>query len=183
MVPEVEQRLAALMLRAQAGDGVAWREVLVVLNVRLKPYFRARMGGEQSSEVEDLVQETLMALHNRRMTYDTTQPFTAWAYAIARYKLIDFWRRRRVRRHVPLDDVADTLWIDADHQGEVNADLDRLLGDLPDRQEQLVRSVRIQGLSLAEAGDRLGISEGAAKVSFHRALKALMAKVRSHGDG
>ncbi len=183
MVPEVEQRLAVLMLRVQAGDGPAWREVLIVLSARLKPYFRGRIGADCVGDVEDLVQDTLMALHARRMTYDTTQPFTAWAYAIARYKLIDFWRRRRVRRHVPLDDVADTLWIDADNVGEVQADLDRLLGALPDRQERLVRSVRIEGLSLSEAGQRLGMSEGAAKVSLHRALKALMAKVGSRGDG
>lgn len=103
-------------------------------------------------------------------------------YAIARYKLIDFWRRRGVRRHVPLDDVAETLWVDVALIGEVNTDLDRLLGALPQRQEQLVRGVRIEGLSLAEAGERLGMSEGAAKVSLHRALKALMAKVGSRGD-
>ncbi|MBU1375758.1 MAG: sigma-70 family RNA polymerase sigma factor [Alphaproteobacteria bacterium] len=179
---EVEQRLKALMLRAQAGDGQAWREVLTLLNARLTPYFRRRLGPEHAAEVEDLVQETLLAVHSRRMTYDATQPFTAWAHAVARYKLIDHWRRRRVRRHVPLDDVADTLWIDADHEGEVAADLDRLLGGLPSKQEQLVRGVKIEGLSLAEAGERFGMTEGAAKVSLHRALKALMAKVGSRGD-
>ena len=179
---DVEPRLKSLMLRAQAGDGQAWREVLTVLNARLIAYFTRRLGADHIWEAEDLVQETLLAVHRRRMTYDVTQPFTAWAYAIARYKLIDFWRRRGVRRHVPLDDVAETLWIDVALIGEVNADLDRLLGGLPQRQEQLVRGVRIEGLSLAEAGERLGMSEGAAKVSLHRALKALMAKVGSRGD-
>lgn len=179
---EVEQRLKALMLRAQAGDGQAWREVLTVLNARLVPYFRRRLGAEHAAETEDLVQETLLAVHSRRMTYDASQPFTAWAHAVARYKLIDHWRRRSIRRHVPLDDVAETLWIDADHEGEVTADLDRLLGGLPARQEQLVRGVKIEGLSLAEAGERFGMTEGAAKVSLHRALKALMVKVGSRGD-
>lgn len=182
MVLEVEARLKALMLRAQAGDGPAWREVLTVLNTRLTPYFRRRLGVEHAADAEDLVQETLLAVHSRRMTYDARQPFTAWAHAIARYKLIDHWRRRRIRRHVPLDDVAETLWVDADHEGEVNADLGRLLGALPTRQEQLVRDVKIEGLSLAEAGERLGVTEGAAKVSLHRALKSLMTKVGSRGD-
>lgn len=170
------------MLRAQAGDGAAWREVLTVLNVRLTAYFVRRLGVDQTSEAEDLVQDTLLALHNRRMTYDARQPFTAWAYAIARYKLIDHWRRRRIRRHVPLDDVAESLWAEPETGGDVSADLDRLLGALPERQERLVRGVRIEGLSLAEAGERLGMTEGAAKVSLHRALKALMAKVTSRGD-
>lgn len=182
MFLDVEQRLKALMLRAQAGDGGAWHEALTVLNARLTVYFTRRLGADHVSETGDLVQETLLAVHKRRMTYDVTQPFTAWAYAIARYKLIDFWRRRGVRRHVPIDDVAETLWVDAAPSGEINTDLDRLLGGLPAKQEQLVRGVRIEGLSLAEAGERLGMTEGAAKVSLHRALKALMAKVAPRGD-
>jgi RNA polymerase sigma-70 factor (ECF subfamily) len=182
VVPDVEPRLKDLMLRAQAGDGGAWREVLTVLGARLKPYFIHRLGADQAGEAEDLVQETLLALHNRRATYDASQPFTAWVHAIARYKLIDHWRRRRIRRHIPLDDVAETLWTDAGSGADVSADLDRLLGALPERQEQLMRSVRIEGLSFAEAGRRLGMTEGAAKVSLHRALKALMQKVASRGD-
>ncbi|MBJ7411906.1 MAG: sigma-70 family RNA polymerase sigma factor [Phenylobacterium sp.] len=179
---EVEQRLKALMLRAQAGDGQAWRELLTLLSARLAVYFRRRLGADLADEADDLVQETLLAVHGRRMTYDPSQPFTAWAYAVARYKLIDHWRRRRVRRHVPLDEVAETLWAEADGGAEAAADLDRLLGDLPARQEQLVRGVKIEGLSLAEAGARFGMTEGAAKVSLHRALKALMAKVGARGD-
>ena len=87
-----------------------------------------------------------------------------------------------MRRHVPIDDVAETLWVDAEPSGEINTDLDRLLGGLPAKQEQLVRGVRIEGLSLAEAGERLGMTEGAAKVPLHRARKALMAKVAPRGD-
>ena len=94
MFPDVEPRLKALMLLAQAGDGPAWREVLTELSARLTPYFVRRLGAGHASEAEDLVQETLLAIHKRRMTYDATQPFTAWTYAIARYKLIDVWRRR-----------------------------------------------------------------------------------------
>lgn len=179
MFIEIERSLQALALRAQAGDAQAWRQVLVVLSPRLEVYFRRRMAAEYAADVEDLVQETLLAVHNRRMTYDTTQPFTAWAHALARYKLIDFWRRRRVRRHVPLDDVVDDLWVEAEAEGAVNGDLNRLLGGLSNRQERLLRDVKIEGMSLAEAGARVGMSEGAAKVSLHRAMRALMAKVRA----
>lgn len=169
------------MVRAQAGDGVAWREILSVLNVRLERYFRRRLGGD-GADTEDLIQETLIAVHTRRMTYDASQPFTAWAYAIARYKLIDHLRRRRIRQAVPLEDAGEALWSDSgEAPSTAAADLGRLLGDLPARQEQLVRGVKIEGLSLAEAGERLGMTEGAAKVSLHRALKALMAKVSSRG--
>ena len=170
---DLEDRLKALMLRGQAGDTAAWRELLSVLGGRFRTYFARRMDAG-SPDVEDLVQETLMAVHRRHMTYDPSQPFTAWAHAVARYKLIDHWRRNRVRKHVPIDDVADWLSDDSTaEEGAVRADLDKVLSVLPDRQRKLVRDVKIEGLSLAEAGARMGVSEGAAKVALHRAMKML----------
>ena len=172
-----------LMLRAQDVDAAAWRALLIELQKRLSGYFARRLSGDLAADVDDLVQETLIAMHTRRVTYDPAQPFTAWTHAIARYKLIDFWRRRRRRTHVALDDVAGDLWSEEDHgASEAAADLDRLLADLPERQQGLIRDVKIEGLSLAEAGARRGMSEGAAKVSLHRALKALTMKV-GRADG
>jgi RNA polymerase sigma-70 factor (ECF subfamily) len=178
----LELRLKTLMLRAQHGDSAAWRALLIQLQRRLSAYFARRLSGDLVSEVDDLVQETLIAMHTRRITYDPSQPFTAWTHAIARYKLIDFWRRRGRRVHVPLDDVAADLWTDNREAHEAAADLDRLLATLPERQRGLIRDVKIEGLSLAEAGVRRGMSEGAAKVSLHRALKALTMKVSGRGD-
>jgi RNA polymerase sigma-70 factor (ECF subfamily) len=62
-------------------------------------------------------------------------------------------------------------------------DLDRALDTLPQRQRDLVRGVKIEGLSLAQAGARAGVSEGAAKVALHRALKALGERMRGRADG
>lgn len=176
MHADLELRLRALTLRAQDGDGAAWREVLTELQRRLAPFFARRLGSEFAGDVEDLVQETLIAMHTRRHTYDPSQPFTAWSYAIARYKMIDFWRRRRRRVHVPFETVEAELWTDGHAASEAAVDLGRLLADLPERQQRLVRDVKLEGLSLAEAGARRGMSEGAAKVSLHRALKILTGK-------
>lgn len=172
-----ELRLKTLMLQAQDGDASAWRTLLFQLQRRLSAYFARRLAGEFAAEVDDLVQETLIAMHTRRLTYDANQPFTAWAHAIARYKLIDFWRRRGRRVYVTLDDVANDLWSTPQDAAEATADVERLLAKLPERQRALIRDVKIEGLSLAEAGARRGMSEGAAKVSLHRALKALTVKV------
>lgn len=182
MSAELEPRLKALMRRAQAGDSAAWRDLLSELSARLEVYFARRLSAAHAADLEDLVQETLLAIHRRRATYDPAQPFTAWAHAMARYKLIDFWRRRRIRAHVPLDDVEDALWTPPDRGAEARMDLDRVLGALPERQQRLVRDVKIEGLSLAEAGARAGISEGAAKVSLHRAMAALIARMRARED-
>lgn len=173
---EIETRLKALMLRGLEGDAPANRELLTLLSVRLRTYFITRMS-TATADVEDLVQETLLAVHMRRATYDRAQPFTAWAYAIARYKLIDHWRRRKLRFTLPLDDVADFIAAEPVRSDD-GLDLTRALSDLSPRQRKLVEEVKIHGLSLAEAGARAGVSEGAAKVALHRALQALAKGMR-----
>src|ERR1700722_13420027 len=95
------------MMAALAGDGVAYRGLLAALGTLLRRYFVRRLGSHDAASAEDLVQETLIAIHTRRATYNTTQPFTAWLYAVARYKLADHFRRRRVRTTVPLDEVGE----------------------------------------------------------------------------
>jgi len=179
-VTETEARLKALMLRSLDGDAAAYRVLLTLLNSRLRVYFARRMG-DALGDVEDLVQETLMAVHGRRATYDRAQPFTAWVFAVARYKLIDHWRRRRVRVTVPLDDHVEWLATTEAEPGSA-MDLERILAALPARQSALVRDVKIEGLSLAEAGARAGVSEGAAKVALHRALKTLAERMRGRAD-
>jgi RNA polymerase sigma-70 factor (ECF subfamily) len=89
---DVESTLKPLWLRAQAGDETAYRQALGMLARRLRSYLRRRLSAFPD-EVEDLVQETLLALHLQRGTYDPTLPVSAWAVAIARHKLVDLWRR------------------------------------------------------------------------------------------
>ena len=173
---EIETRLKALMLRGLEGDAQANRELLTLLSGRLRAYFTPRMPSA-AADVEDLVQETLLAVHMRRASYDRAQPFTAWAHAIARYKMIDHWRRHRLRVAVPLDDVADFIAAEPARSDD-GLDLTRALSDLSPRQRRLVEEVKVHGLSLAEAGARAGVTEGAAKVALHRALQALARGMR-----
>jgi RNA polymerase sigma-70 factor (ECF subfamily) len=167
------------MLEGLNGDAQAHARLLKLLSERLRAYFGRRLSASPD-DVEDLVQETLLAVHLRRATYDPAQPFTAWAHAIARYKLIDHWRRCKIRATAPLDDVADFLASDP-VDTDAGLDLTRVLATLPARQRALVEDVKVQGLSLSEAGLRGGLSEGAAKVALHRALKQLAERLR-HAD-
>ena len=133
------------------------------------------------SEVEDLVQETLLAIHNQRHTYDRSRPLTAWCYAIARYKLVDFLRRRGRREALTDsidDDFGERLSADEPDATDARRDLRQLLDTLPERQRQSVVYVKIEGRSVAETATLTGMSESAIKVNVHRALKALAAKVR-----
>jgi RNA polymerase sigma-70 factor (ECF subfamily) len=163
------------MLAGLAGEAEPYRRLLDELSGRLRTYYARR--APPGIDAEDLVQETLIAVHSRRATYDTGQPFTAWAYAIARYKLIDARRRARLHLRAPAEE-ADALFTPAGAADGAEAamaarDLERIMSDLAPRSRDLIRATRLEGLSIREAAERHGMTETAAKVAIHRALKTL----------
>ncbi|HQY45510.1 MAG TPA: sigma-70 family RNA polymerase sigma factor [Usitatibacteraceae bacterium] len=176
---EREDQLKSLLLRGLAGEAAAYEAFLRELGAILRAFLRGRLA-RVPDEVEDLVQETLIAVHNQRHTYDAGQPVTAWAHAIARYKMIDFLRRRSIREAVqePLEDDADFLASTDEEAREARRDLAVLLGQLPDRHRLPIVLMKLEGLSVAEAAKRTGMSESAVKVGVHRGLKALAALIR-----
>jgi RNA polymerase sigma-70 factor, ECF subfamily len=130
-------------------------------------------------EIEDLVQETLIAIHNQRHTYDVQRPFTAWCFAIAKYKLIDLLRRRgrHLGQTVGLDDEDELAGPDDLDPGDARRDVLRLLEQLPDRQRLPIVLVKIEGRSVVEAAQATGMSEASVKIGVHRGLKALAALI------
>jgi RNA polymerase sigma-70 factor (ECF subfamily) len=174
-VPEAESRLKELMLLGLDGDARAYRELLQVLAARLRRYYRRRLGADYS-DAEDLVQETLMAIHARRSSYDRSQPFTAWAYAMARYKLIDHLRKLRIRASISVEDCDELFAVDETEQASASRDVERLLSRLPRPVSDSIRMTRIEGLSASEAAQRTGRSASAIKVSIHRGLMRLAMK-------
>ena len=174
-----EERLKALLIGALAGDGPVYRRFLIELAGHLRCFLRKRMVS-MPEEVEDLVQELLLDIHNQRHTYDPKRPLTAWVQAIARYKLIDLMRRRArcEMLHDPLD-VDLELFAAADIEAaEARCDLAAILHELPERQRMSILYVKIQGDSVAETAVRVGMSESAVKVGIHRGLKALAGRMR-----
>lgn len=166
-------------MRALDGDAPAYHRFLVELSARLRAFLRRRLA-RAPDDVEDLVQETLLAVHNQRHTFDGDQPLTAWVHAIARYKLVDFLRRRSRADLVlePLDDELESLATADTDAAEARRDLAKLLEALPERQRLPIVYVKVQGLSVLEAARLAGMSESAVKVAVHRGLKALAAKIR-----
>ena len=175
-----EDRLRDSLVWGLGGDAAAYHAFLTQLSLHLRAFFRRRMSG-LPDEVEDLVQETLLAVHNQRHTYDSSQPLTAWVHAIAKYKLVDLLRRRAGRelRNDPFDDELDVL---AHNDAEVAAarlDLAKLLQRLPDRQRLPIVCMKLEGMSVVETARATGMSESAVKVGVHRGLKALAAMIRT----
>ena len=177
---DFETGLKPIWLRAQAGDEVAYRDALGLIATRLRAFLRRRMQS-LPNDVEDLVQETLLALHVQRGTYDPATPVTAWVLAVARHKLIDLWRRRGRQDvlHDTLDDFGEgQLVAEGGNDHEAQRDLGQLLDSLPEAQRLAIRLTKLEGLSVAEASRRTGASESAIKVQVHRGLKRMMALVR-----
>lgn len=176
----VETVLRDLFLRGLAGDAAAYHAFLSKLGAHLRAFLGKRLFG-WPDEVEDLVQECLLAMHNQRHTYQSDQPLTAWVHAIARYKMIDLLRAKSGREalHVPLDDEIEVFAASATDASDARRDLAGLLATLPDRQRLPIVHVKIEGLSVAETSRLIGMSESAVKVNVHRGLKALAARFRS----
>jgi RNA polymerase sigma-70 factor (ECF subfamily) len=174
-----EDRLKELLIRGLAGDAPAYRTCLEELSARLRAFLRRRLA-RLPDEVEDLVQETLLAIHNQRHTYDAGQPLTAWVHAIARYKLVDLLRRRAVREALndPLDDELDLFASSDTEAADARRDVVRLLERLPDRQRLPIVHMKLEGLSVVETARLTGMSVSAVKVGVHRGLSALARMIR-----
>lgn len=171
-----EDVLRGLMCDGLDGDAAAHAALLRLLVPLLRGFYRRRLRGADD-EVEDLVQETLVAVHTRRATYDRDRAFSAWLFAIARYKMIDQFRR--VAKLRPIEGLEDTLMAEEfEDKALARVDVDQLLEVLPPKQAKAIRATRIEGSSVAEAAEAAGISESDVKISVHRGIKALMVRVQ-----
>ncbi|NIF29110.1 sigma-70 family RNA polymerase sigma factor [Pantoea sp. Tr-811] len=178
-----ESQLQALLLRGLAGDAQAYRAFLAALALHIRAFLRRRLT-RRPAEVEDLVQEVLLAVHNARHTYQAQQPLTAWVQAIARYKLADHLRSwsRHEARHTVLEDDSELFAASDAEPAEASRDLARLLGQLPARQRLPIVHVKLEGLSVEETAHLTGLSSSAVKVGIHRGLKALAKLLGGRSD-
>lgn len=162
-----------LMRRAIAGDQPAYRQLLLAMTPVLRGLIRARAAGMDEGWCEDVVQETLLAIHLKRATWDSGQPLRPWAYAIARHKLVDAFRRRGRRVHLPVEDFTETLEAAPDPDLLERRDAGALIDRLPERDAALLRCLALEERGNDECGARLGLTPGALRVALHRALQRL----------
>jgi RNA polymerase sigma factor (sigma-70 family) len=178
-VEEREQRWAEAMRAERRGEAVVYERMLKELASALRRSLALRLVrvGFGAHETEDLVQEILIGLHNKRHTWDPARLFLPWLHTITRYKLIDFMRHRRrdTRRRVdlPLDD-----WLEmVDPPAEVNRstwEVDRHLAVLPVGQRKVVRAIAVEGASVRSVAQELATSEGVVRMTLHRAISRLL---------
>ncbi|MEI4487565.1 sigma-70 family RNA polymerase sigma factor [Frigidibacter sp. MR17.14] len=168
-----EDQLAELMRAGLSGDARAYEALLKQLAAVLRGIVRARARGMDHGWCEDVVQDTLLALHVKRGTWDSTQPFRPWVYAITRHKVVDAFRRQGRAVHLPVEDFADALAAEDGPDPFEVADAERLIDRLPDRDAALLRCLALEGQGHEVCGARLGLTGGALRVALHRALQRL----------
>lgn len=163
------------MRAALNGDSSAYRAVLegVAPVVRSYVYGLLSRSGFGTADADDVVQDVLLAVHLRRHTWDESLPFRPWLFAIARYKSIDWLRRKGRRMEIPIHGFEDLIPMPASGEAELGRDVQRCLAKLPSRQRQIVTAIAVDGLSIQDTAAHYGMEQGAVRVALHRGLKNL----------
>lgn len=163
------------MRRAQQGEEDAYAALLVLLTTAARSYVRSRLR-TSVPWIDDAVQETLVAVHHARHTFDGRRRFAPWFYAIARNRFVDVLRReQRVRRH----EIVGVTWPEAGGAATADAspvDIDavqRALASLPPRQREVVEAMKLRDESVRDVASRLGMTMTAVKVTAHRGYRTL----------
>ncbi|WP_164117808.1 sigma-70 family RNA polymerase sigma factor [Sphingorhabdus sp. Alg239-R122] len=157
-----------LMRASQQGDKQCYSVLLAECDKWLRRYFAAKIA---PAALEDLVQETLISVHRKRASYDPERAFLPWLAAIGRYRWIDQLRKTYRNNEAELDEN-----LVADPQSEAvsaKISIESLLEKLPEKQAEVIRLVKIEGLSISEASAMTAQSESLVKVNIHRGIKKL----------
>ncbi len=168
---------SALMAAAQDGHGGAYRRLLNEISGWLHGYFKRRL---PAADVDDAVQETLIAIHRRRHTFDPHCAFAPWLAAIAKRKWVD--QLRLIGRR-PTEELPDDLAV-GDHETAVTSALvlAGLLQQLRPAEARSITLVKLQGYSIEDASRETGLSSSAVKMNIHRGLARLTAHIEKTDD-
>ncbi len=164
--------LADLLRSAIAGDERDYAAFLERTAALVRGFARRRTA-EGGVDSEDIVQETLLAIHLKRHTWIDDAPVLPWVYAIARFKMIDAYRRRGRRIEIDLDDVSETWRRPAGAGCRQRRDVGRRSMPLAPGQRGVVAAITVEGQSIGETARRLGMTETAVRVALHRGLAAI----------
>jgi RNA polymerase sigma-70 factor (ECF subfamily) len=166
-----EAELARLLKAALQGDEKAYAEFLRRAAALVRGFARRRIT-QGGVDPEDVVQETLLAIHLKRHTWRNEAPVGPWLYAIARFKLVDAFRKTGRRMEVVLDETFDTPAPEAEESAS-DREIGRALDMLAPGQRAVVSAISVDGRSIGETARTLGMTEVAVRVALHRGLAAI----------
>lgn len=180
----LDRHLSELMRRAQDGDRRAYDALLTEVTGLVRAFARARL--PHADGVEDVAQETLLAIHRDRHAWDAGRPFLPWMYAIARNRLLDLVAKRRRQQ---LNEVGSDRLLEEVASSAPGADrepanrfLRRALAMLSTRQREIIQMLKFDELSVADISLKTGMSRSSVKITAHRGYKALRKLVGEPGS-
>lgn len=131
-------------------------------------------------DAEDLLLEVFQVVLEKLPTLEETPRLVAYLQAVARNKMVDYYRQRGRYQLIPLEEVAETAyeredlapeWILLAH--EQYADLQQAVNSLPVLQQTILRLRFGHALRCREIVQMLGKSENAIRMALGRSLKQL----------
>ncbi|SMF79942.1 RNA polymerase sigma factor [Pseudobacteriovorax antillogorgiicola] len=175
--PSLEEKWHGWMMAAQNGERNAYTLLLRELAHFLPRYVVKHVQNQQMAD--DICQEVLVSIHKARHTWNSERAFMPWLMAIVKHRTIDEIRKwARVKKAEIIDERYDQLLSPSNTEDEVLAaelgnTLNEAIKNLPEKQRQSFRLLKLEGHSVKEASTITGISQSAIKVSAHRAYKSL----------
>lgn len=176
-----EADFAELMRAANRGDAEAYRRLLCQISPVLRGFARQESlrYGLSVEDAEDILQETLLAMHLKRHTWAENRLLLPWLRAIAHHKLVDHLRRAGRAQYVPIEDLSDLLAAEPAAGSFSRLDAEAAITRLKGRQRDVVVGMSVNGKSARQVAEELKMSEGAVRVVLHRALRSLSKAFRN----
>ncbi len=169
--------IAAIVQQAQNGEAAAFGQLYEIYSDRVFRYIAYRV--DSDADAEDITEDVFIRMLEAINSFKWRQvPFSAWLMRIAHNRVIDHYRRGRLRTATPLDDAPPLASRDRDPQERVDifSDLQELrvaMARLTDLQRQVISLRFGSDLSIAETAHVMNRNEGAVKALQHSAIRAL----------
>lgn len=161
-----ETQFKQVMIKAQAGDSGAYSELLLGLVSFLKNYLKRRIFDK--NEIEEVIQEILLALHKSLHTYDSEKSFMSWLMSIVEYKIIDYIRALQKHKSVNIESIPN-IFASMNTDSDLKLDLEKAISGLSSREQNILTRLKVEGHSINEVAKQLKLSGANVKVIAHRA--------------
>jgi len=130
-------------------------------------YVKYRLNG--SADAEDLVQDICLTAY---LKYDQLQnkgSFKSWILSIARNRCADYFRKKSVRREVPLETIPESKFAYGRRGWVISTPVEDTMELLTERDREVLRLFYWQRLSLADISEKLAIPLGTVKSRLNTA--------------
>ena len=149
-------------------------DILYRRHVRsLYAFIYSRVGNREAAE--DITSDVFVKALAHLDTSREERSIVAWLYRVARNAANDYWRIGRGARVIEIDEARATRSPqpvpDAARSAQTAARAQKVLAELPENYRDVLTYRVLQGMSVAETAERMGISDANVKVLQHRALK------------